>query len=103
MAVATSTAVIGAAVLGAGTAAWQGQQQRDAMQSAQRRTRQAQDEALRLQMIERQRAVQADMERANRPAGTANPLTDSLLSTTDRTGGLDDRLRLQRRTTLGGV
>lgn len=102
MAVATSTAVLIGAGLSAGIGGYQAHAQREAQQSAMARQKRAQDEALRLQMVERQRAVQADMERASKPS-LASPL-DSMPASTDRTGGLfEDRLRLARRTTLGGL
>jgi hypothetical protein len=74
-------------------------QQRD----SRRRTQRAQDEALRIQMIERQRTVQNEM-RSDRPtpASTIDP-TPEMLQATDLTGGVPQRLRLGRRSTLGGV
>jgi type II secretory pathway pseudopilin PulG len=92
---------VGAAVVGTGYSIAAGERANDAQTQARRRQQRAQDEALRQQMIQRQRSVQDEL-RQNRPtpASTIDPL-DQILSP-DRTGGVADRLRLQRRTLLGG-
>ncbi len=100
MAAFSTIALTSAAVLGTGYSVYAGERGNDLQKMAQRRQRSAQDEALRIQMIERQRSVQAEM-RNTRPTPTAiDPIGEALSS--DRTGGIDDRLRLGRATKLGG-
>lgn len=95
-------AIAGVAAAGLAYSVYAGERANDAQTQARRRTKAAQDEALRQQMIERQRSVQQEM-RADRPspASTIDPIAEML--SPDRTGGVQDRLRLQRKSTLGGL
>jgi uncharacterized protein HemX len=95
------------AIAGVGAAAlaysvYAGQQQQAAQKKARERTQLAQDEALRQQMIERQRTVQQEMQANRATPASSIVLNDALGAPTDKTGGVDDRLRLSRPTKLGG-
>ncbi len=83
-------------------AGYSGERANSAQTAARRRQRVAQDEALRIQSLERSRQVQAEQAAATRkpPASTIAPVDDIL--TSDLTGGRAQRPRLGRRTTLGG-
>lgn len=98
MAALTSVALIAAA----GYGAYAGERAEKAQREARYRTREAQAEALRTQMVERARSVQADLASANRPSPASTISLDEMLATTDRTGGVDDRLKLSRPSKLGG-
>lgn len=103
MAVATTTAIaIGLAAAGTGYSVYAGERANDLAQKARNRTREAQAEALRTQMVERARSVQADLASANRPSPASTIKLEEMLATTDRTGGVDDRLKLSRPSKLGG-
>lgn len=79
-----------------------GEEQKKTQKKAAQRTRQAHEEALRQQMIERQRSAQLEL-RQNRPSPASSVVMNDALGTpTDKTGGVDDRLRLSRSTKLGG-
>lgn len=95
-----ASAIIAAAALGYGI--YSGERADSQQTAARRRQKAAQDEALRTQMIERGRTVQAEMEQANRPSPASTISLEEMLSGTDQTGGVDDRLRLSRPTKLGG-
>lgn len=96
-----AASVIAGAALAYGVYA--GERANSAANEARKRQRTAQAEALRIQMIERQRSVQQEMKAANRPSPSSTiALNESLLNPTDRTGGIDDRLRLSRTSKLGG-
>lgn len=105
MAVATSTALLigaGVSAVGAGVGAHQAIEAERGQRHSRYRTRAAQDEALRVQMIERARTARTELD-ANRPTPASTvQLTDEMLAQTDRTGGVDDRLRLARPSKLGG-
>lgn len=101
MAVATTTAIaLGLGLAATGYQVYSGERANDAQTQARRRQQKAQEEALRIQMIERSRSAQAEMQ-ANR-ARPPQAVDDGILNSTDRTGGIDDRLRLARPTKLGG-
>lgn len=105
MAVATTTALlIGAGIAAAGATAStiQGAQAAASANDQRRKAKLAQDEALRVQMIERQRSVQAEMKADRASPASTVVMPDMLAAGTDKTGGIDDRLRLQRGTKLGG-
>jgi hypothetical protein len=93
-------AAVGAATLA--YTAYSGERANSAQTRARRRQQVAQDEALRVQSLERSRQVQAEQAAATRkpPASTMAPVDDIL--TSDLTGGRAQRPRLGRRTTLGG-
>lgn len=95
-------ALVGASLAGTGYGIYAGERSNDLQTAARRRTKALQDEALRVQMVERARSVKAEMDAANRPspASTIEDPDGSLQS--DRTGGVSDRLKLARRSTLGG-
>lgn len=97
---AVTTTVLAAAALGYGVYA--GERGAKEQREARYRTRDAQAEALRVQMVERARTVQGELAAANRPSPASTIQLDEMLATTDRTGGVDDRLRLSRPTRLGG-
>lgn len=97
MAAVTSTIIAAAAL---GYAAYSGERSNSLQTQARRRQQAAQQEALRIQMIERQRSAQGEVEAAQRKPTTLT--TEDMTSTADRTGGVDDRLRLSRKTALGG-
>lgn len=89
------------AAVGLAYGVYAGETQKAAGIQARRRSQKAQDEALRLQMIEKQRSAQVD-SKSNRPLPGNSVLTDALGTTSDNTGGLDDKLKLARPTKLGG-
>jgi hypothetical protein len=71
---------------------------------ARRRQQEAQKEALRIQMAERTRSVQAD-QKANRPSPASTvggSLGEMLAASGNQPGPIDDRLKLSRPTKLGG-
>lgn len=99
---AFSSIALGVGALAAAAGAYQGVEAERTQRQARYRQRDAQDEALRQQLVERRRAVQAEMA-SNRPTPASSiALGDEILAQTDRTGGLDDRLRLARPSKLGG-
>jgi hypothetical protein len=70
--------------------------------ASRRRTQAAQAEASRIQAIERAREVQTEQAAARPTPGAALSDIDNVLAS-DLTGGMArDRLRLSRRSTLGG-
>lgn len=106
MAVATSTALTVAAIAsaaGAGYGAYSAERGNSLQRQARRRQENAQREATRIQLIERQRAELAAAQAARPSASAAlneNPID---AATTDLTGGIErDRLRLMRTSRLGG-
>ena len=92
----------GVAVVGLGYSVASGEAQKANATQARRKTKLAQDEALRQQMIERQRSVQKEMKSDRATPASSIVMTDALGNPTDKTHGVDDRLRLARPTKLGG-
>lgn len=95
------------AIVGLGTAAlaygvYSGEEQKKTQKESMRRTKVAQDEAVRQQMIERQRSARLDLQKDRPTPASSIVLNDALGAPTDKTGGVDDRLRLSRTTKLGG-
>lgn len=90
-----------AALGGAGYSVAAGERANTQQRQARRKQEAAQTEAIRIQLIERQRAELA-------AAKAAKPSPSSLIDqetagvSTDLTGGMADRLRLARTTRLGG-
>lgn len=104
MAIATGTALTvlaGASLVGAAATTYGAVEGERAQRHGRYRQREAQAEALRQQMIERQRSVQAEM-RANQPTPTSAAQDIDAPFDTDRTGGVTDRHKLARRSMLGG-
>lgn len=100
MAIVGAGAAVGALAYGI----YSGERQQAQQKKSLQRSRAAQDEALRQQLIERQRSVQTEM-RANRPTPASSVVMNDALglgAATDKTGGLDDRLKLSRPSKLGG-
>ena len=89
------------AAIGVGYSVYAGETSKATATKARRRSKEAQDEALRTQMVERSRTAQTEAN-ANRATPSDSVMTDALGAPTDRTGGVDDRLRLSRTTKLGG-
>lgn len=79
-----------------------GERANDQQSASRKRARDAQNEALRIQMVERSRSVGAEMEAANRKSPASTIQLNEMLATTDQTGGVDDRLKLSRPSKLGG-
>lgn len=99
-------AAVTSVALAAGALAYgvySGERAETQQRQARYRQRDAQAEALRVQMVERSRSVQAEMEAAKRPSPASTIQLEEMLATTDRTGGVDDRLRLGQPTKLGGA
>jgi hypothetical protein len=82
---------------------YSGERAASTQRDGRRKTQAAQNEATRIQMVERSRSVQKEME-ANRPTPAQTVATDADNPlATDMTGGVSDRLKLARRSTLGGL
>ena len=100
---AVSTIALTASALAAGYGAYAANEQAGMQRTARRRQEASQKEALRIQLIERQRAELAAAQAARPSASAAlneNPID---AATTDLTGGIErDRLRLMRTSRLGG-
>ena len=90
-----------AAVLALGYGVYAGERGQQVASTQRRRAKASQDEALRLQMIEKQRSAEAD-SKANRATPGSTIAPDVALNATDKTGGVDDRLKLARPSKLGG-
>jgi hypothetical protein len=105
MGVATGISLaLSAAALGYGV--YSGENAATAQRGARRRQDEAQREALRVQLAERARSVQAE-QRADRPSPASTiSLGEQLLASgsgaSSLTTGVDDRLRLQKSSKLGG-
>lgn len=97
------TATITAAVISADRQAHEAHRQRGLQNRSRITQENAQREATRIQLIERQRAELAASQAARPSASAAlneNPID---AATTDLTGGIErDRLRLMRTSRLGG-
>lgn len=105
MAVASTTALTVAAIAataGAGYGAYAGERTNSLQRQGRRRQEAAQKEAIRIQLIERQRAELAAANAA-KPSPSAQLADPVEPATTDLTGGIErDRLRLMRSSRLGG-
>jgi Flp pilus assembly protein TadB len=98
-------AAVTSVALAAGALAYgvySGERAESAARQARYRTREAQAEALRVQMLERARSVQADLATASRPSPASTIGLDEMLASTDRSGVIDDRVKLSRPAKLGG-
>jgi hypothetical protein len=87
-----------------GYAAYSGERASGQQKMARRKQQDAQTEALRVQMAERTRSVQAD-QKANRPSPASTvggSLGEMLAASGNQPGPIDDRLKLSRPTKLGG-
>ena len=91
----------GVAALSLGYGVYAGETAAAKATTARRRAKASQDEALRLQMIEKQRSAEADAK-SNRAVPGSTIAPDVAASATDKTGGVDDRLKLAKPTKLGG-
>jgi hypothetical protein len=103
-ALSTIALVAGAAAAVGGTtySVVQGERANNLAANARRRQQKAQEEAMRIQSIERTRAVAAEQKQSRPTPGAGLSDIDSVLAN-DLTGGTArDRLRLSRRSTLGG-
>lgn len=99
-------AAVTSVALAAGALAYgvySGERANTLQRQARYRQRDAQAEALRVQMVERSRSVQAEMEMARRQSPASTIGLEEMLATTDATGGIDDSLKLSRPTKLGGT
>lgn len=104
MAALSTIALVSAAAVSAGYGVYSGERANSAAGAARRRQRTAQDEALRLQSIERARQVQADQAAAARPTPASTMADIDNVLASDLTGGTArDRNRIGRRSTLGGL
>lgn len=105
MAVATSTlaaASLAVAAAGAGYGVYAGENAATAQRAARRRQEESQREALRIQLAERTRSVQAE-QRADRPTPASTvAFGEQLMAGRAATSGVDDRLKLARPSKLGG-
>jgi len=91
----------GIAALSLGYGVYSGEEGKRVATNQRRKAKASQDEALRLQMIEKQRSAEAD-SKSNRATPGSTIAPDVALNATDKTGGVDDRLKLARPSKLGG-